>query len=821
VRQVPLAVPGVIEIDLGESMASLTTQRALNQIELPLLQVAEIGEGVFAALSAPTITPNVAAINVNISDVALTQLDATPDVTNGGYESLQPPKRVNLGLSFLYELPKIINLFEAIKAPGRDGKAYHPVKPATRQSSLFDAKAQRSEATRSDDRCPHGKPRSLCHLCDDAPQKTKGSPIRTVNVFELLLPYLQPPIQVLLAHPLLFPSGRRPLDYQIEGIKFLAEKPSALLGDEMGLGKTIQAIVALQVLYRRGKARHTLILCPRSLLGTWERELDKWAPEFFVLKVRGSRADRRQLWRTPATIFLTTYETLRQDIDDLPELTDRFHVTILDEIQKTKNSTTGVSRAVRKIRSAYRWGLSGTPLENSIEDVTSIFGYLKPDLFHGEEIPTPDQVKRRIQPYFLRRRAKDVLLELPSKMQQEVWLELSDAQAATYAQAEKNGRLKLSRSDATRVHVFALINELKQICNIDPETGESCKADYLEDQLDGVVESGQKALVFSHLPHVSLARLLPRLQGFGAATFDGSLNDRQRDQILRSFQERERPSVLLMSVQAGGTGLTLTAANHVFHFDHWWNPAVARQAEGRAHRFGQEQTVFVHDIFTVGTIEERIYRLLQDKQNLFDTVIDDLSADFVQGKFSDDDLFGLFDLKPPSLPRPISTSTVESPWWAESVQKTQSSPATPKPTTSFQSTVSVPGSPNTSSTLDRLNPTEFEHFIARLYSQMGYKSTVTPQSSDHGIDVLGVRTTELGTERIVIQCKHMPQGIVGENMVRDLLGAWQMHRNADKAILVTSGRFSRNAVVVAEQHRIILIDRIDLIKLMSTYQVNP
>ena len=195
-------------------------------------------------------------------------------------------------------------------------------------------------------------------------------------------------------------------------------------------------------------------------------------------------------------------------------------------------------------------------------------------------------------------------------------------------------------------HVLALIGELKQICNLDPESGESAKLDYLLEQLEELHGSGEKSLVFSQYPKKTLTAIEPRLAKFRPQLFDGRLSDKRREQIISEFQEGDAYDVLLMSVKAGGVGLTLTRANHVFHFDLWWNPATAKQAEGRAYRIGQQKTVFVKTLYTVQTIEERIHQLLMKKQELFQTVIDDLSDTSLTQLLTEEELFGLFDLEP-------------------------------------------------------------------------------------------------------------------------------------------------------------------------------
>ncbi len=283
----------------------------------------------------------------------------------------------------------------------------------------------------------------------------------------------------------------------------------------------------------------------------------------------------------------------------------------------------------------------------------------------------------------------------------------------------------------------------------------------------------------------------PRLSSLGVCVFDGSLSDSDRETVMTQFETGELPRVLLMSVKAGGLGLTLTRANHVFHLDHWWNPAVARQAEARAHRRGQKQTVFVYDIFTNDTIEERIYSLLAQKQHLFDAVIDDLSTDNVQKWFSDEELFGLFDLKPPADTKAGQTASASSAFMPQLKIK-----------------------------LRGLTPGEFEQLVARLYNRMGFASQVTPLSHDGGIDVVARRLSDVGREHLIIQCKHSPDGVIGEPTVRELIGTWHSNREATRAVLVTSGRFSNGAIELANTVRIDLVDGVYLVGLLMRYSVD-
>lgn len=806
-NKTPLRQPTVLEAAVVGVLDDFGPLALAGQVELPVLDAAPISDDLALKKSAD-VTDDLSLQGGTPLTTQVTVVMPLPEQAYAARLAIQissPPDTLVFALD---QLPSTVDMFSALASTNTAGKVYQT---APKESSHRMANRLEQQVLFTTDQyeiCRHGLKKATCATCHDLATRTSHRPgampkARTVDVFDLLLPYLQPPIDVQLAEPFLFPANLRPYPYQIQGIKFLAERTSALLGDEMGLGKTIQAIVALRLLCQKDKVRRVLILCPKSLLGVWKSELTKWAPELSVLTIRGTLDQRALLWQAKAAVYVTTYETLREDTGREISLKHRFDLAILDEAQKIKNPQSGVARAVGGVQTKYRWALTGTPLENRVEDVIALFDYLVPSLFAGWQNATvawgPDHVKRKIQPYMLRRRLAVVMPELPEKIIDIKWLDLTEEQRRTYDRAEAEGRAQLQQPGVTRVHVFSLINELKQICNIDPASGTSCKLDYLVEQLDTIVESQEKALVFSQFPVASLRKIEPSLKQFSPAIFDGSLSDVRREGLINNFQERDSPKILLMSVKAGGVGLTLTAARHVFHFDHWWNPAVARQAEGRAHRLGQTQPVIVHDIYAKDTIEERIHDLLQEKQALFDTVVEDLSVDFVNKALSDEDLFALFDLKPPTPNRP---STRTNP-----VIATQANTDVLDRRGEIQPAASAMPSYAETSKLDDLNPVQFEHLIADLYTRLGYLADTTPQSRDGGIDVLARRPTPTGVDHLIIQCKHYPTGIVGEPAVRELVGAWQEHREATHAILVTSGRFSQDAIQLANRQRIRLVDR--------------
>lgn len=485
------------------------------------------------------------------------------------------------------------------------------------------------------------------------PEKLRPSEVPYEQALALYDVSAPPDLAAIVNAPDFFPDDLGAYNHQVDGIGFLVGQEGALLGDEMGLGKTVQTIGALKVLFERGEIDRALILAPRTLVNQWAGEFEKWAPELYVRRVQGSPLERRYLWRSGATVLLAGLETWRNDYSELGPDLRSFDVVVVDEIQRIKEGRTAIAQAVRQVRARRRWGLSGTPIENRIDDIVQIYNFLLPHLFSDEEAPYDSaEVKQRIQPYFLRRRIVDSGVVLPDKTEREVWLELGECQRKAYESLEGEARRQLSQPGATRMHVFSEINHLKQICNYDDSSGESSKLEYLAGELDTVVANDQKALVFSQYPKKTLAQLQERLATYDPALYHGDLSDREADRLCKAFQEQPSPRVLLISVRTGATGLNLTGASHVFHFDHWWNPAIIRQATARAHRLGQKRPVFVHSLFTRNTIEEKVHELLRRKQNLFDEVVDDLTQEDIASYLTDADLFSLFGLEPPSRGRP-------------------------------------------------------------------------------------------------------------------------------------------------------------------------
>lgn len=457
---------------------------------------------------------------------------------------------------------------------------------------------------------------------------------------------LQPPLESLLAEGSLgFPVC--PFPFQFEGIAFLYPREAAILADEMGLGKTMQAITAIRLLLRRGEARSVLLVCPKPLVINWQREFAVWAPEVPLTVVEGDQAKRAWQWSLgDAPLRIANYELLLRDRELLADR--HFDLVVLDESQRIKNRASSTSDVVCSISRKRSWALTGTPVENSADDLLGIFEFLAPGFLSPEM--KPRSMGRSIRDYVLRRTKDQVLRDLPPKLIHDEPLELSAPQRESYRLAEEEGIVRLTElGDAATIrHVFELVLRLKQICNFDSATGASAKFERLEADLEEIAQSGRKAIIFSQWVG-TLKRLAGLLDRFGPLEYHGQVPQRRRDGVIQRFREDPSRHVILMSYGAGGVGLNLQFANYVFLFDRWWNPAVEDQAINRAHRIGVDGPVTVTRFLTLDTIEERIDHILQEKRELFNIIFSGAEGRRKLG-LTQEDLFGLFQLKCPAGP---------------------------------------------------------------------------------------------------------------------------------------------------------------------------
>jgi len=428
-------------------------------------------------------------------------------------------------------------------------------------------------------------------------------------------------------------AWRAPLPlYQQAGISRLLASPGVLLADEMGLGKTIQAIGALRVLLRDGAPGSALIVVPAGLVLQWRRQLREWAPELTLSTCIGSPDDRRQRWRAPAQVYLTSFDALRGNMALPAPYGPRrrlWRVVVADEAQRIKNAHTAIAATVKALPRQRAWALTGTPLENRPDDAVSILDFVAPGLYDPDTMVAG--LRRALSVVQLRRRRADVLPGLPPKTVFELAPELLPAQRAAYDTAHREGLVWLRELgvELRVTHVLELILRLKQICNACPRTGTSAKLDDLRRQLHDVAHSGEKALVFSQFVAAPFgAEAIARaVRPHGPVLLTGGMSTAARDDTVALFDTDPSRRVLVASLRAGGVGLNLTAASVVFHFDRWWNPAVETQAEDRTHRIGQTRPVQVFAYLTPDSIEQRIGEILGEKRALFADIIDGVATD--------------------------------------------------------------------------------------------------------------------------------------------------------------------------------------------------
>ena len=440
------------------------------------------------------------------------------------------------------------------------------------------------------------------------------------------------------------------LPFQRDGVGALIGMDRLLLSDDMGLGKTVQAVAALRILQARGEIGSCLVVAPASVLDQWRREIARWAPEMSAIIIRGSADDRAWQWRAKTDVALVSYDVLRSDAAILATLRaskSAWDVVVLDEAQriKNRNDTSVAAKSIPRVRS---WALTGTPIENHEEELASIMEFVD----HDEGTPRKHYrpgatLLLRHSELQLRRKKADVLDDLPPKLETKLTIPLHRDQRESYDRAEREGivYLKSLGAEIGVGHMLELITRLKQICNVDSRTGESSKLDDIGDRLWTLTAQGHKALVFSQYTSDTsgVAAAARHLRAFNPLSLTGDIPPEERAALIDRFKTGETHKALIISLRAGGLGLNLQEASYVFHLDRWWNPAVERQAEDRAHRLGQTVKVNVIKYTCEDTIEERIDRILERKQALFDRLVDDVSLD-LSTRMSREELLGLFGL---------------------------------------------------------------------------------------------------------------------------------------------------------------------------------
>ena len=444
-------------------------------------------------------------------------------------------------------------------------------------------------------------------------------------------------------------------NYQVEGFNWLNEianlKVGGILADEMGLGKTIQIIAFL--LSQKGKK--SIVITPTSLIYNWRDEFNKFAPSLNVGIIHGDKKSRSVMMEKDFDVIVTTYGLIKNDYEYYKE--KEFDFCIIDEAQNIKNSKAQNTKYVKAIKAGCRIALSGTPMENNLMELWSIFDYIMPGYLLSEakfkekylKEDMHDELKELIKPFILRRLKKDVIDELPDKIEKKFMVEMEKNQKAVYQSYIKEVRQKLYSGEDNKITVFSYLTKLRQLC-LDPSlilddyVGRSAKIEAALNIVNMAIAENRKVLIFSQFTSV-LQKLGSELseKNIGYLYLDGSTKANKRVEMVKEFNESEELKIFLISLKAGGTGLNLTSSDLVLHFDPWWNPAIEDQATDRAHRIGQQNIVEVIKLIAKDSVEENIIRLQEDKRELINKVIsgEEIGSNVI-GKLSRDEIIDLF-----------------------------------------------------------------------------------------------------------------------------------------------------------------------------------
>ncbi len=456
------------------------------------------------------------------------------------------------------------------------------------------------------------------------------------------------------------PNGLKNIlrDYQVEGLNWFRNISfygfGGILADEMGLGKTLQTISFIMT----NKSKKNIIITPTSLIHNWKSEFEKFAPNIKVGMVYGDKKARESILKNykEYDVILTTYSTIRNDLENYEGI--KFDNCIIDEAQNIKNSDAITTKSVKCINSKVRFALTGTPIENNLMELWSIFDFIMPGyLYDKKEFQDRflnndnNELKKLIKPFILRRTKKEVIKELPDKIEKKFIVELNKEQKRIYEIYNKNvlEKLKDNKNNSDKITILSYLTKLRQLC-LHPKSllkdyeGNSSKVDTCIEIVTDAIENNRKILLFSQFTTI-LKYMKEELNknNIKYSYLDGQTNSKERLRLVNEFNSDDEIKVFLISLKAGGTGLNLTSADMVIHFDPWWNISVENQASDRAHRIGPKNVVEVIKLISKGTIEEKIVELQESKKALIDDIIDNkLSNAKTLSNLSKDELINLF-----------------------------------------------------------------------------------------------------------------------------------------------------------------------------------
>jgi SNF2 family DNA or RNA helicase len=423
-----------------------------------------------------------------------------------------------------------------------------------------------------------------------------------------------------------------------------------ILADEMGLGKTLQTIAFIksEVDENKGNKMPSLVVCPTSLVYNWQDEINKFQQDLKCVIVSGSKEEREKNIKSikEADVVITSYALIRRDIEEYENI--KFRYCFLDEAQNIKNPQSLNAQSVKSIKAKGYFALTGTPIENSLKELWSIFDFIMPGYLLNSrkfsqkyELPIVknkdknvlNELNMHIKPFILRRLKKDVITELPPKIEHNIIVDMTEEQKKIYASFVQQAKEDMDREieangfNKSKIKILSMLTRLRQIC-CDPSTfienytGDNGKMEAILDIVENNINQGHKMLLFSQFTSV-LKNIAKRFNenNIKYLYLDGSTKADVRRNLVKEFNEGDS-SIFLISLKAGGTGLNLTGADIVIHFDPWWNPAVEQQASDRAHRIGQKKTVEVIRLIAKGSIEEKIYKIQEKKKEIIKNVVD-------------------------------------------------------------------------------------------------------------------------------------------------------------------------------------------------------
>lgn len=440
-------------------------------------------------------------------------------------------------------------------------------------------------------------------------------------------------------------------EYQKKGYSWLwflySYGLNGVLADDMGLGKTLQALALLQKSKEKDGAAPNLVVCPTSVVFNWEAEIEKFAPKLSYLTLTG--ATRKSLFKNieKKDIIITSYALIRRDIEELKKY--NFRTVVLDESQNIKNYDSQTSQAARELNASHKLAMSGTPIENNLTELWSTFDFLMPGFLYDINefnyrygVPIQEKgdktvgnrLKKQVYPFILRRLKRDIAKDLPDKIENIAYCHMTPEQRDFYldvldsTRQEIFGKISEEGLEKSKMSVFSALLRLRQICchpmlfeqGREKNLNESGKFDHLREMLEEIINEGHRVLLFSQFVQMlDIVKAWLDKDGIKYSYLTGSTKDRK--EVVNEFNSNPKIPIFLISLKAGGTGLNLTGADYVIHYDPWWNPAVEDQATDRAHRIGQTKNVFVYRLITKNSVEEKIMKLKEKKRDLVDSVI--------------------------------------------------------------------------------------------------------------------------------------------------------------------------------------------------------